>query len=171
MGDKVGIRILAPATVGLGLACAAPASAQNATSATAAPPPPSPEEIYHQALDLGLWVSEQTLTIPAVAYSLSNAIEGRDDRESMMVSTWIGVHQTGSVATVLFTVTGQDVVFSDTISASEDAVCRHLNDGRWWCETNIETFKVKAAFYLERAALGGVEAPVAARPTTAPPRR
>jgi hypothetical protein len=143
-----------------------PASAQNEEP----PPPPTPEEIYQSTLDAGLWISEQTLTIPAAAFSISKAVNAMDDRESAAIASWVGVHQTDNVATVLFTVTGEDVVFADNLTTSEQAVCRHLNDGRWWCETDIRTFKIVAAFYLERAPLGGEEQAVAGRPTAAPPR-
>ncbi len=155
-----------------GLCLSGPAFGQATAEA---PPAPDPAELYQQALDLGLWISEQTLTIPSAAPSFTAHINAMDSRESATISSWIGVHQTGNVATVLFTMTGQDVVFSDVVNTSDDATCRHLNDGRWWCETNVEAFKIRASFYLERATLGGEADADAARPTTAPttapPRR
>jgi hypothetical protein len=177
------ILVLASALIGAAFGLSGPALAQAAAGATQAAagatqeaPPPPPEELYQQMLDAGLWVSDRTLAVPAVAYSFAKNINGLDDRESATISTWTGVYQSGDMANVLFTVSGLDVVFSDVVEAREEAVCRHLNDGRWWCEADIERFKIRAAFYLERPPLGGEEEVVAGQLTStgamsAPPRR
>lgn len=165
MAKRAGVRVWTAAAVASLLHGAAIAQ-QNEPEA----PPPTPAELYDQALAAGDWVTNLTLAIADIAYSFETNVNAKDDRESALISAWRGVHQNGDVATVLFEVSGMDVVYADDLTAEESATCRHLNDGRWWCDVNVESFKVTAGFYLEQAPPGAAEDAAAAAPLTPPPR-
>jgi hypothetical protein len=157
------------------LACGVAAggvSAQETT--TGAAEGADPLAAYEQALLEGSFHTGESLLVADVVYSFDKNLARMDARESAHIGRWYGVHQDGDVATVIYSISAMDVVFSHENTEIVESLCRRLNDGRWFCRAKIDSIKINAAFYVERPveaelAQGGAAPPAPA--PLAPPRR